>query len=106
MQPDPSDSDNSVSSWRPAQAYTFAIICLVIGLPIGYLIRGSTVPTTGPATVSASTTGQAASVLSHKSNAGAAPAAMPSIDDMKRMANKQVAPVLAELEKKPNDPVL
>ena len=105
MQPNPSDSGNPVSSWRPAQAYTFAIVCLLIGLPMGYLIRGSTAPATHTMPLSAST-GNAANAVTQKQNAGAQPAAMPSMDDMKRMANKQVAPLLSELEKKPNDAAL
>ena len=104
MQSNAGDPDNAVPSWRPAQAYTFAIICLLIGLPIGYLIRGSTAPTATPVAVAAST--GAAPTVAPAKPAAAAPAAMPSMDDMKRMASKQVSPLLAELEKKPNDAVL
>jgi tetratricopeptide (TPR) repeat protein len=104
MQPNTGDPDNAVSSWRPAQAYTLAIICLLIGLPIGYLLRGSAVPATTAAAASAATPN--AAIAAPAKAAAAAPAAMPSMDDMKRMANKQVSPLLAELEKKPNDAAL
>ena len=104
MQSNAGEPYNAVSSWRPAQAYTFAIICLLIGLPIGYLIRGSTAPTTTPVAVAAST--GAAPMVAPGKPAAVAPATMPSMDDMKRMANKQVSPLLAELEKKPNDALL
>jgi len=91
------------SAWRPVQVYAMAAICLLIGLPIGYLIRGSAQPAPNPAVVAAPTGNIGASA---SPNNGGAPARMPSLDDMKRMANKQAEPLLAELQKKPNDAAL
>jgi cytochrome c-type biogenesis protein CcmH/NrfG len=94
------EAAGSKSAWRPAQAYTMAVVCLLIGLPTGYLIRGSAQPVPNPAIVSAPA---GASV---PKTAQTAPPSMPTLDDMKRMAKKQAEPLMAELEKKPNDAVL
>lgn len=75
--------------WRPSQAYTFAGICLLAGLPIGYMIRASAPSPTGPVPTVA------------------VPAAnkpvMPSLEQMKHMADKQAEPVMQKLTKDPND---
>jgi cytochrome c-type biogenesis protein CcmH/NrfG len=102
MHAEPTESGKASSTWRPAQAYTLAVVCLLVGLPIGYLIRGSappaqqTVASAPPSAEGGPTAGMPAS----------APAKMPTLDDMKRMADKQVQPELAELQSKPNDPAL
>ena len=100
MENNPIEPSNSKSAWHPAQAYTMAVVCLLIGLPIGYLIRGSAQPTANAAVITAPA-GTSGSKNSH-----AAPSSMPSLDDMQRMAKKQAEPLMAQLEKKPNDAVL
>jgi cytochrome c-type biogenesis protein CcmH/NrfG len=91
--------------WRPLHAYLMAVVCLVLGFAIGYLIRGSApAKVSGTASSSMSSTGVASSPAASPSNA-----AIPqkrSLDDMKRMAEKQAQPLLTELQKKPNDAVL
>jgi cytochrome c-type biogenesis protein CcmH/NrfG len=87
---------NAATNWTGTQAYVLAIICLVVGVAIGYLLRGSASP-------AATTALQASS---------AAPAGMggaqqpPSAEQMKHMADKQAEPLLAQLKDKPNDPQL
>jgi cytochrome c-type biogenesis protein CcmH/NrfG len=88
---------NSGGTWTGTQAYVFAIICLVVGVAIGYLVRGS---------------GSQAPAASAP-QAAAAPAGMgmgngqqPTPDQMKHMAEKQAEPLLAQLKTKPNDPQL
>ena len=84
----PHSSDHS-AMWRPWQAYVMAVICLLVGVLFGYLVRGSTPVTTVAAPPQAP------------------PAAdsqpMPSLDDMKRMADKQAEPILAKLKTDPNN---
>lgn len=69
-----------------------AAVCLVIGVLVGYLVRGpGGVPVTAPV-----------------AQASAAPASdphskMPSLDDMKRMADKQAEPLLTKLKADPNN---
>jgi len=79
--------------WKPAQVYAMAGICLAIGLVLGFLFRGSA--SNAPpaaATAQASTQG-----------AMAAPTEMPSLDDMKKMADKKAEPLLAKLQNDPNN---
>lgn len=89
---------NSSPNWTGTQAYVLAIICLVVGVAIGYLLRGSASPST--------TATQAPT---------AAPAGMggmdgtqqpPTAEQMKHMADKQAEPLLAQLKDRPNDPQL
>jgi cytochrome c-type biogenesis protein CcmH/NrfG len=89
-----SDDNQSVkTSWSSVQVYTLSAICLLVGVTSGYLFRGSTTPkAAAPAAVQAQMPG---------SEAGAAQ--QPTPEAMKRMAEKQVAPMLATLEKNPND---
>ncbi|HEV2470709.1 MAG TPA: tetratricopeptide repeat protein [Candidatus Sulfotelmatobacter sp.] len=87
---------HSGSAWQPWQAYVMAVICLLIGVVVGYLVRGS-------APVSSATAPQPVA-------APAAPAGdtqqMPSLDDMKRMADKQAEPLLEKLKTDPRNPDL
>lgn len=73
-----------------------AVICLLIGVVVGYLVRGS-------APVTSATAPRPAA-------APAAPAGdtqqMPSLDDMKRMADKQAEPLLEKLKTDPRNPDL
>jgi len=81
--------------WRTAQVYAMACICLVIGLVLGYLYRGS-----ASSRVTQPPMAQAASPAS--TAAGTHPQ-MPSLEDMKRMADKKAEPLLAKLKSDPNN---
>ena len=83
-------ADHKPKFWSNAQAYSMATICLILGVVVGYLVHA-------PAVASSNT--PAAAVAPPPS----APASMPSAQDLKRMADKQVAPLLAELQKHPKD---
>jgi cytochrome c-type biogenesis protein CcmH len=74
-----------------AQTYSMAVICLILGIAVGYLVR-----------TPAAATSSAPAVSQRPAMNGAA-RAMPSPADMKRMADKQVAPMLDELQKNPKD---
>jgi len=85
-------------AWKPAQTYTLAVICLVIGLAIGYFLRGSASPTE---TAAATAAPQAAAAMQPTQDPHAGmprQQRMPSLDDMKRMADQQAAPLLAKLK--------
>ncbi|MFZ0807057.1 MAG: tetratricopeptide repeat protein [Candidatus Sulfotelmatobacter sp.] len=79
--------------WKPVQVYGMAGICVVIGLALGYLFRGS-----------ASNAVPAAQVARASSpGAMTAPPQMPSLDQMKQMADKQAEPLLTKLKGDPNN---
>jgi cytochrome c-type biogenesis protein CcmH/NrfG len=79
-------------NWQAKQVYGMAVICLVVGLAIGYLFRGSQSPAPAPPAAKAQP---------------AAPAGMsghmPSLEEMKQMADKKAAPLLEKLKKDPNN---
>jgi len=104
MQKETTSSNGTPSIWRPLHAYLMAVVCLLVGFAIGYLIRGSA-PPKPDAMATAAASPSAAPTTANVPNGGA-PAGMPSLDDMKRMAEKQAQPLLAELQKKPNDAAL
>lgn len=80
--------------WNSTQAYTMAVICLVLGIVAGYLLHAPASAVAGP-TAAASSPAPAP--------APAPPHAMPSAADLKRMADKQVAPLLEQLQKDPKN---
>jgi cytochrome c-type biogenesis protein CcmH/NrfG len=81
--------------WKTPQVYAMAGICLLVGLALGYLFRGSashSVPTSQVASMPAPT---GASAAAHPT--------MPSLEDMKHMADKKAEPLLAKLKTDPNN---
>jgi cytochrome c-type biogenesis protein CcmH/NrfG len=91
-------SSNSSGTWTGTQAYVFAIICLIVGVAIGYLLRGSATPTAAP--------GSQAAAQAPAGMGGMSANQQPSPEQLKHMAEKQAEPLLAELKNKPNDPQL
>ena len=83
--------------WTPTQTYIMAAVCLLIGVLVGYLVRGSAKPAGQPAPASAEM--QPAAVP--PSATGQKP--MPTLEDMKRMADKQAEPLLAKLKTDPKN---
>ena len=77
----------SPSSWTAREAYLLAVVCLVVGLALGYLLRGSSAPV-----VAAAGTPEAAT-----SAPTANPAALPGDVDL------QAAPLKAALTSEPKN---
>lgn len=75
-------------TWSNGQVYVLAAVCLLSGLLLGYLFRGSSPAQTAPSTVAAAGTSAPGS------------SEMPSADALASMA----APQLAKLKSNPNDP--
>lgn len=96
MANEPDGVVTQTAGWKPIQVYAMAVICLVLGGALGYLFRGS-----------ASRPVQASTPTSQPTANGAAgmgmPQQMPSLDDMKRMADKQAEPLLEKLKNDPNN---
>lgn len=91
-------NESSTEQWTNVQAYTLAVVCLLLGIAGGWLIRGS--QARGPqAEVS-----NAAVAAPGAGSSGAE--AQPSTDQMKKMADAQAAPLLEKLKADPNNPEL
>jgi cytochrome c-type biogenesis protein CcmH/NrfG len=84
---------NSNPTWRGWQAYIMAVICLLAGVLVGYFMRGSA-PATPPPPVP------------QHSPIADAPQQMPSLEDMKRLADKQAESLLANAQSDPKNPDL
>ncbi len=80
--------------WRPKVVYGMATVCLLLGLAIGYLLRGSE---SHPAAASS------AVGPSHPQVPASATMPMPSLEQMKAMADKKVDPLLAQLRTDPKN---
>lgn len=82
----------SNSTWQTRQVYFMAALCLVVGIAVGYLFHGSESPS------SSQKEGLAPQQKEHPNNL-----AMPSLDEMKRMADVKAAPLLEKLKTNPEN---
>jgi cytochrome c-type biogenesis protein CcmH/NrfG len=85
----------SIEQWSSVQAYTLAIICLLVGIAGGWFIRGSQSPATAA--------GETASVpapAAGTANAGAQP---PTPAQMQKMADTQAGPLIEKLKADPTN---
>ena len=86
--------------WTSTQAYILSVVCLLVGVAVGYLVRGS-------APSDAATVQARAGADSSLSAGSAMPgAAQPSPEELRRMADTQAQPLLKQLESDPKNPVL
>jgi len=79
--------------WSNLQAYGFALVCLLVGYAVGYLLHPRK-----PALANAPQTAIGAM--------NGMPSSMPSPEQLKQMADKQLEPMLAALQKDPSNPDL
>jgi len=80
-------------SWTNRQAYTLAVVCLLIGVAAGWLVRGSQSPARAPFSRSVSAASAA------ETEAGA----QPTPEQLRQMADKQVLSVQEKLKTDPNN---
>ena len=86
-------------NWKSSQVYSMAVLCLLVGVTLGYLFRGSASRPPQPK--------QAAATAPSPDAAAQAPhPQMPTLDDMKRMADKKAEPLLEKLKNDPKNPEL
>ena len=80
------------TAWSGTQAYLLAVFCLVLGVALGYLFRGSASPAAvaSAATESSMPQGQRAQ-------------SQPTPEQLKAMVDQSVAPLLATLKTNPDD---
>lgn len=88
----------SNATWTSTQAYVLAIICLLVGVAVGYLVKGSAAPTTTDTTAT-----QIAGAPVMPPGMGGQ---QPTTADLKRMADVQAAPLLQRLKSEPSNPQL
>lgn len=86
----------TASAWQVKQVYAMAAISLIVGLAIGYLFRGSQSPAPAPRPVTAA-------VSQPSPAAGGMGGQMPSLEQMKQMADVKAAPLLEKLKTDPNN---
>ena len=91
-------NESSTEQWTNVQAYTLAVVCLLLGIAGGWLIRGSQArePQAGVSNVA---------VAAPEAGSSSAEA-QPSTDQMKKMADAQAAPLVEKLKADPNNPEL
>ncbi len=82
------------SEWEPRQAFVLSAICLLLGLVVGYLLRGSAAPRPPMPAAQVNTSGPNRSGHSGQ---------MPTLEQMKHMADKQAEPLLAKMRTNPTD---
>jgi tetratricopeptide (TPR) repeat protein len=91
-------NNSSGTVWTGVQAYTFAVVCLLLGMAGGWLIRGSQSPAPRASVETAS--------ASAPSMGGGTINAQPNPEQMKKMAETQAAPLIEKLKSDPNNPEL
>lgn len=83
----------------PTRVYLMAGFCLVMGLAIGFLMRGSQ----SAALTSRASTGLPRQPIAAAAHPGSRP---PNLDEIRQMADRQAAPLLDKLKGDPNDSAL
>ena len=94
MPQDPTDFTVHDEFWRPKVVYGMATVCLLLGLAMGYFLRGSESQTSAASS---------AATQPHPQGPASGSMQMPSLEQMKTMADKQVDPLLAQLKSDPNN---
>ena len=82
-----------VGQWTSTQAYVLSVICLLVGVAVGYLVRGSAPSNNAATQVRAGGTAQTATGPCPMS---AAP--QPTGEELRHMADTQAQPLLQQLE--------
>jgi len=97
MQSSEDASKKPTMVWRPLQGYVMAAVCFAVGLPVGYLVRGSAPGEAAPVA------GENAPMPQPATSAGKGMHRMPSLEDMKRMADKKVEPLITKSKAEPGN---
>ena len=85
----------SITQWTSVQAYTLAVICLLVGIAGGWFLRGSQSP--------AVAVGETASVPAPEVGSVNAGAQTPTPAQLQKMADTQAGPLLEKLKTDPNN---
>ncbi len=94
-------------TWHPGQLMVMCAVCLGLGMAAGYLMRGSaSAPAPVSTNVTVATPDPAGQYAGPMPPTQAPPKETPTLDDLKRMADKQAASVLVKLKSDPKNPQL
>ena len=85
--------ESTPATWSATQVYTLAVVCLVVGLAIGYLFRGSQGQAPAPKAQPALAAGTPSTGMQQ----------LPSLDQMKHMADVKAQPLLEKLKTDPKN---
>lgn len=98
------DASKTPSSgvWSSTQVYAMGVICLLIGVAVGYLFGGSRSPEP-PANAMQAGAAPGASVPPGMGGQGGMSGQQATLDQMKQMADKQAEPFLAKLKDDPKN---
>lgn len=92
------EGQSARAGWESKQVYLLSAICLVLGALLGFLLRGSASPQ--PAATASAQPSAPATAPGMTGHSGQ----MPTLDQMKHMADKKAEPLLAKMRTNPNDP--
>ena len=84
--------------WTSTQAYVLSVICLLVGVAVGYLVRGSA-PSSDAAIMQARASAEAAP-------ASIAGAQQPTANQLRQMADTQAQPLVKQLASDPKNSTL
>ncbi len=99
----------SKPAWQPRQLVVMCAVCLAAGFLAGYLLRGSASSPFPAHPVAAEAPGPSSPASEYSGPLPAAqqtPKAMPTMDDLQRMADKKALPLLTKLKSDPKNPQL
>lgn len=82
-------TDSAHDGWKPKLVYGMATVCLMLGLSVGYLLRGSESP--------------ASAALAPPAQLQRGAGQMPTLVQMKAMADKRSEPLLQQLKADPKN---
>jgi cytochrome c-type biogenesis protein CcmH/NrfG len=89
-------SENKSAIWTDVQAYTLAVICLLLGVASGWLIRGSQSPAASPVAAASAPAPGGMSATNGQ----------PTAEQLRQMADAQAAPLIEKLKADPKNPDL
>lgn len=91
MENDPTTPTTATPLLKAAQVYSMAVLCVVLGLGVGYLMRSSQLAV------------RPAQSTAHAGLPATAGPHHPTLEQMQQIADKQAAPLLEKLKSNPND---
>lgn len=86
--------------WTNTQAYVMSVICLILGIAVGYLVRGS-----APAQITSVSAGQDV-LMEQQATSSKSGMPQPTPEQLRQMADTQAQPLLAQLKSDPNNAAL